>query len=348
MDAGDSEENPGVSAIVPCRNEARHVERFLADLAPWGHDGFPFEVIVADGRSDDGTREILDQFARSHAWLRVIDNPARFIPNGLNRAAAEASHEIVLRLDVHTRYDRDYARVSREVLLASGAQNVGGPWRAVGDTIQGRVIADVFQHPKVFGAAQSRNVAHEGPVDTVYLGCWWRDYLVSIGGFDERCVHNEDNELNRRIRSLGGTVWQSPRIRSEYDVPVEVRKYAWQWAQNGYWGAHTISIHRDGVSSRHRFSMALLTALLLLAVAGLFVTPVRWGLLSVGASYLAFALFVGASLARVRSWWMWPLYVWVVVATHVFWAAGFGAGLVDFLLLGDRGMFRNTFARLIR
>jgi glycosyltransferase involved in cell wall biosynthesis len=48
---------PMVSVVVPCRNERDHIEaavRSILDQEP-PHGGF--EVIIADGMSDDGTRE---------------------------------------------------------------------------------------------------------------------------------------------------------------------------------------------------------------------------------------------------------------------------------------------------
>ena len=116
-----------ISVIIPCRNEKRHIGRFLdsvltQDLEP----GWELEILVADGLSDDGTREALRQYRH----VRVIDNPGRIVSTGLNAAIGAATGEVVIRLDVHTSYAPDYIHQCVRLLQQSGADNVGGPWVA--------------------------------------------------------------------------------------------------------------------------------------------------------------------------------------------------------------------------
>ena len=54
-----------VSIVVPCRNEKDHIETALKSILIQELPGGNFEVIVADGMSDDGTREILEKIARA-------------------------------------------------------------------------------------------------------------------------------------------------------------------------------------------------------------------------------------------------------------------------------------------
>jgi len=61
-----------------------------------------FEVIVADGMSDDGTQEILQHLASKELHLRIVDNPARIVPTGLNAALKLANGEIIMRMDAHS------------------------------------------------------------------------------------------------------------------------------------------------------------------------------------------------------------------------------------------------------
>ena len=71
-------------------------------------------------------------------------------------------------------------------------------------------------------------------------GCWWKHRLVQLGSFDEELVRNQDDELNLRIVRSGGTVWQSPSIRSWYyprATPLALYK---QYYQYGYWKVRVI------------------------------------------------------------------------------------------------------------
>ena len=120
-----------VSVIVPCRNERDHIEAFCRSVAAQQvPEGWTLEVWVADGLSDDGTRERLSAWCAQDARFHMIDNPGRIVSCGLNRCI-EASHgEFIVRLDVHTVYAPDYISRCLAVWQETGADNVGGPWLA--------------------------------------------------------------------------------------------------------------------------------------------------------------------------------------------------------------------------
>ena len=77
-----------ISIIVPCRNEASHIDAFLesafAQALP--APGDELEIVVADGKSDDGTRERLSAWQQRRPLLVVIDNPRRITSAALNLA----------------------------------------------------------------------------------------------------------------------------------------------------------------------------------------------------------------------------------------------------------------------
>ena len=165
-----------VTVIVPCRNEVDHIDRFLNCLF---QQKLPadaeMEVLVADGDSDDGTRAAIERRQLENPRLRVIDNPRQIVSIGLNAAIREARGEIILRMDVHTIYARDYIAECVRALCESGADNVGGPWVAAGSTYLSKAIALAFASRFVSGGGRAHDPSYEGDLDTVYLGCWRRE-----------------------------------------------------------------------------------------------------------------------------------------------------------------------------
>ena len=173
--------SPSVSIIVPCRNERDHIETCVRSILAQEPPSGDFEIIVADGISDDGTREILNRLAEEDSRLRIIDNPGRIVSTGLNAAIRIAKGKIIIRMDAHTEYAPDYVRQCVEVLQDSGADNVGGPWVAKGKGLMGQAIAAAFQSPFSAGGPCGHDPNYEGTLDTVYLGCWPRDVFNRIG-----------------------------------------------------------------------------------------------------------------------------------------------------------------------
>src|SRR5207302_11486915 len=112
-------------------------------------------------------------------------------------------------------------------------------------------VAAASHSPFAVGGARFRGAAEEGPVDTVAYGCCRKETLVALGLLDEGLARNEDDELNFRLTSAGGRLWQSPRIRSWYRPRSSLGALFRQYLQYGYWKVRVIQKHRRPASPRH-------------------------------------------------------------------------------------------------
>ncbi len=282
-------ENRTVSVIVPCRNERDFIEAFCASVAAQALPlGWTLQVLVADGLSDDGTRERLAARCAQDARFVMIDNPGRIVSSGLNRCIEAAQGDFIVRLDVHTVYAPDYIAQCLATWQATGADNVGGPWRAQGaEGAQGvvqRAIAAAFQSKWVAGGALSRDLAYNGEVDTVYLGSWPRQTFERFGGFDETLVRNQDDEHNLRIHKGGGRIWQSASIQSTYFPRASKMDVFRQYRQYGYWKPFVMRKHGQAAALRHLVPGLFVGALIALAL--MMVVGLVWMLFAPGLSAL--------------------------------------------------------------
>lgn len=337
-----------LSVIVPCRNEAAHLQAFVASLrAQRLAPGCELQIVIADGRSDDGTREQLAALAAAEPRLRWIDNPARTTSAALNRALAAADGEIIVRMDVHTTYAEDYVAQCVQALHDSGATCVGGPWQAVGDSPRQRAIAAAFGSRFGSGAAASRRLDHSGEVDTVYLGAWRRAELLRLGGFDEALVRNQDDELALRIVRGGGRIWQSAAIRSAYRPRDAFGALFRQFWQYGYWKVAVMRKHRLPAAPRQLAPFAGVAVLAGLAAAAPFWPAAAWGLGGLLGLYAAAALVAAGPAAAGAPAPVRRLAVaWAFVCMHFGYGLGFARGLWD--LLRRRGGVGEHATRLTR
>lgn len=320
-----------VSVIAPCRNERDFIDAFCDQaLAQQLPQGWQLEVLVADGRSDDGTRERLESRAKGDSRLILVDNPGRIASTGLNACLARAEGAVIVRMDIHTTFAPDYVLQCLAALERSGADNVGGPWVARGADAMGQAIAAAFQCPWVVGGARSRDATYEGEVDTVYLGCWPRASFERFGVFDENLVRNQDDEHNLRIRLGGGRIWQSAAIRSFYRPRGSLRALFAQQRQYGYWRPFVMKKHGKPGSPRQLVPMAFVAASLVAAlVAPWFAVPLVALLLAYGV-YLVAATSKAARSARDLT--RLPA---VIAAYHFGYGIGTWQGCWD-LILGRR------------
>lgn len=102
-----SRDAPGVSVLVPARNEEETIERCVASLLAQEYDAY--EVIVLDDQSEDRTGEILGRLKSSDAGGRLRIIAGEQLPEGwtgknyaCSRLAGAATHEVMIFVDADT------------------------------------------------------------------------------------------------------------------------------------------------------------------------------------------------------------------------------------------------------
>ena len=230
---------PFVSVVIPCWNEAPFIGPFLDSVLGNSYPPDRLEILLVDGMSDDGTRDVVRRYAAEHARLRLVDNPRRSKPAALNLGISQARGDVIIRLDVHAEYERDYIlKCVRGLLDHPEADNVGGirASKARRDTLLGRAIALSTTH--AFGAGNSRyrvGVTEPRWVDTVFGGCYRREVFDRIGLFDEALTRAQDREFNHRLRAAGGRILLLPDITCTYYARSDVREFGSWIFEAGYW-----------------------------------------------------------------------------------------------------------------
>ena len=217
---------PSVSAILPVRNEEADIADAIRSI--WDQD-YPgdVEIVVADGDSEDQTVAILESLAATGIDLKVVANPAKRTPAGLNRAIASASGDVIVRCDGHAKLRPGYIRRAVEVLIETGASNVGGIQHAVGRTLGQRAVALAMTSKVGVGNSRFHYGGEPGPSDTVYLGVFRSEVFDLVGDFDESMIRNQDYELNHRIRERGLVVYFHPDLVVDY-YPRASLKALWR------------------------------------------------------------------------------------------------------------------------
>ncbi len=289
---------PFLSVIVPCRDEAAYLGPCLDSILNSGYPRERMEILVADGRSQDGTRELAQSYAARHTHIQVIDNPRRITPAALNRALDCARGEIVARLDAHSTISPGYFTQAVECLNSTGAANVGGRMltltRDTGPFAEPIRIALTSR----FGVGNSafRTGARESVfVDTVFGGCWPREVFSRIGRFNERLERSQDIEFNLRLRRAGGQILLIPSMETCYYTRATLKYFLRHNWDNGIWAVLPFAYAR-GIPVRWRHLAPL--AFVCTMIAALLLAPwLPWGPALVLAPYLAVSLAVSAAFA---------------------------------------------------
>ena len=328
---------PLVSIIVPCYNEEATIHLLLEAIYQQTYPLQRIEVIIADGLSSDGTRQVIRSFQDEYADIavQIVDNPKRNIPSGLNQAIEAASGTIIVRLDGHSSPACDYVERCVKALEEERGDNVGGIWRirAGGDGILADAIALAASHPLAAGDARYRIGGKAQQVDTVPFGAFRREVINRIGKFDESLLTNEDYEFNVRLRQSGGKVWFDPAIQSVYYARPDLASLARQYWRYGYWKMHMLRRHPGSLRWRQALPPLFVMVLLGLAFLSLWGMIPRLLLVAQLSLYIIVLIIAGIQIAwkkrRLGLVWSLPL---AIATMQLSWGSAFLWGLARSLV----------------
>lgn len=332
--------NELVSIVMPCRNEAAHVEQAVGDALAQVLHGFDIEVLVAVGPSTDGTRAIVEKLAQRDPRVVPVENPAGVVPHGLNAAIRRSKGAFIVRMDAHSRYPPDYVATLIDALVRTGADNVGGVWETVpaNGSDKAWAIAKVLSSPMGVGNARFRlGVRAEREVDTVPYGCFRRELFDRVGFFDEELVRNQDDEHNGRIIHAGGRIVLLPQVVVRYFARDRLGKLWRMYREYGLFKP-LVNIKLGMPATVRQFAPPLLVA----ALAGLPILGL-WHhglLLAWGGLVLLYLSAVCAVSLHIAWKGRRPLAAgWLCCAfpcVHLAYGTGYLEGLFRFTLLGRR------------
>lgn len=117
-----------VSIIIPCRNEEKFIAKCLDSILTQDYPQDKVEILIAEGMSTDKTREILSDYIKKYRAISFIDNLKKNIPAGLNLLVRQAKGDILIRIDAHNKYPKNYVSECVKALIEHHADNVGGLW----------------------------------------------------------------------------------------------------------------------------------------------------------------------------------------------------------------------------
>ena len=324
-------DKPFVSIVIPVRNEVRYVPRCLKAVAEQDYPSDRIEILIADGMSDDGTFELLQEWAAQSANHNVFQNPGKIVPTGLNILIPKAKGEVIIRVDGHCVIALDYVSNCVCHLHQDQVDGVGGPMRSIGEDLISQVTGLAMSSK--FGVGNSSFRTETGQTklaDTVPFPAYTRAIIEKVGLYDEELVRNQDDEYNYRIREAGGKILLAEDVRSEYYSRGSLKKLWKQYFQYGYWKVRVLQKHPRQMSLRQfvplGFVLTLILTLLLSVLA-----PWGWkALVVLLAVYLLANLsasIMTASGQGIKKLLLLPLAFTII---HLSYGSGFIVGLFKF------------------
>ncbi len=331
---------PEVSIVIPCLNEEKNIQGLLEAILHQTYPVTDLEVIIADGLSEDRTRQIIADFQSTHPemLIRLLDNPVRRIPTSLNLSIKAARGDIICRMDAHTIPAADYVALSVASLKAGKGDNVGGviDIQPGAQTWIGRSIAVATAHPLGVGDAKYRWTTRAGEADTVAFGTYTKSKVEEIGYYNEELRANEDYEFNSRLRALGGKIWIDPLIRAAYFSRPTLKALSKQYFSYGFWKYKMLRLNPGTLRWRQALPPIFILGILMLLLLAGFWSVARWTLIAGLAAYAIVLLIASLPIAIKRSDFKMLIGIPLAIMTmHLSWGAGFWLSLLNLIKEGN-------------
>jgi len=332
-----------VAIIIPARNEKDFIGECLDSFINQTYPKELLKIYVCDGMSDDGTREIINEYNKKYSNVFLVDNPGRTAPKGMNEGIRKSHSDIVIIFGAHSFAEPDFVAENVKSLENPEVGCSGGTARTINEGVKGEAIALAMSCPFGVGNAIFRYAEKEAYVDTVGFGAYKREVLDKIGLFDEELVRNQDDELNFRVTKSGYKILLNPKIKYSYYSRPSLSKLWKQYYQYGFWKVRVIQKHKKPAALRHLVPMLFVSGLIGTLVLSLFSKLFLYAFLAIVIAYLAGVNLFAYKICKKEGLKYYKYLPLTFFILHASYGTGFLQGIINFYLFKNEKMIsKNT------
>ena len=319
-----------LSFIIVAYNSEKTLVNSLRSLKNQDYPHKEIEVILVDGLSTDKTKQKMLEFQNdetSFGRIVVKDNPGKFLSCGWNVALKEVSGEIILRVDAHTEFPKDF--ISKNIqCIESGESICGGKVLSIleVDSQMNRVLLEAENSMFGGGFTFFRRGEVAKYTNTLAFAAYKKEIFEAAGPYNERLVRTEDNDMHYRMRKAGYKFFFDPEIVSYRYCRSSFSKLLRQKYLNGYWVGLTMGVQPKAFSVFYLVPLIFVLGLLFFSCISI-ITPIPL-FIYVGAYSLVLILSLITSICKNKFYPALLLLPFILLCLHVAYGLGTIKGLV--------------------
>ena len=330
-----------LSVIIPCRNEVNYIEECIDVIyANEFTAEIDMNVVVVDGMSNDGTRQILEALQTKYATLKLIDNTQQLTPYAFNLGIHFKEADFYQIVGARQILSSNYLQKAIDILNSDKSiWCVGGAVENVYINYESEMIAKAMSTSFGMGLGNFRTLKKSDFTDTVGTPMYPKFVFEKIGFFDEDLVRNQDDDFNFRVTKAGGKIWFEASIELKYYVRGNFEGLFRQFFQYGYWKVFVNKKHKVVTTYRQMIPPLFVFSILIypiISLVSIFHTTMNIGI----SLYILLGILQSARLSKNITD---AFYIFFTFPTlHFSYGLGYLLGILHFLILNKKPSEKQT------
>jgi succinoglycan biosynthesis protein ExoA len=314
-----------VLCVIPCLDEAKHLEGLITQLLDGG-GGLKLKIVVVDGGSTDDSQAIVRRCAARDSRVFLLENDKRIQSAAVNKAVEEhgADAEFLIRVDAHAEYPARYCEGLLAVQRQMHADAVVVSMRAEGRTCFQNAVAAAQNSVLGNGGTPHRNETTGRWVDHGHHALVRMSAYKALGGYDETFFWNEDAEFDVRMRASGFRIYLAGTLSIAYFPRTSIVALFRQYFNYGRGRASNFLKHHERLRVRQMLPLAVGPALAILPL--ILIWPwVAMPALAWSVGCMTYGFYLGLRLGQ-------PCALasgLTAIVMHTGWSLGFYAGFFE-------------------
>jgi cellulose synthase/poly-beta-1,6-N-acetylglucosamine synthase-like glycosyltransferase len=326
-----TEEYPKVSFLIPILNEEKTLQQSLDSLLEMDYPAEKMEILLAMGKSTDGSRAIAEEYVKTHSNIRILENPTGNTAIGRNICIQFATGSMLMNYSGHVVTEKNLLKVLALTLqslpadvAAVGCSNLSpGKQNFVGD-VSGAAFLSFMGGRSFF--SQNAAFPEERYTDHLSFSCYRKDLVEKVGGFDPVFWCGQDYELDIRLRKAGYKILYTPKTKVYHFKRDSVRSLWRQMYRYGIARAKMVKKHPDTLKFFHLLGPGFILSSVLIVVLTLLHWLPLWVLPCLIVAYVLMSLISTLQITRKPSVVISSILFYLLI--HVGYGAGFLIGMV--------------------
>lgn len=323
-----------VSFIIVAYNAEDFLNTTLDALKKQDYDKKKVEVILVDSVSKDLTKKIMLDFKKKNNKIYkrvcILDNPKKILPCGWNVALKEASGDVILRVDAHSTFDKNFVKENVKE-IKNGENIVGGHRISITSSTSRWQKLLLIAEQSLFGSgiAKYRRTEKKEYVNTLAHAMYRKKVFDEVGLYNENLARTEDNEMHYRMKKAGYKFLLSPNIVSYHHARNSFKGMVKQKYGNGKWIGITMYYCPRCFSLYHFIPFVFVIGLVFSLILLFFKFP--WFILLITVLYALFNIFNIITISIKNKFHIeYLLLPFIFLALHI----SYGVGTIKGLLYG--------------